>query len=60
MIDLAPLEDVEVQAPDDAAKSDDELICSRCDSVICDLENGDSLGLLVRTALDHRSVCRGA
>ena len=55
--DLALIEDVEIRQPGDIAKMDDELHCPNCDGVICDVESGDSLGLLVRTALDHLAVC---
>lgn len=55
--DLALIEDVEIRQPDDIAKMDDELHCPNCDGMICDVESGDSLGLLVRTALDHLAVC---
>ena len=55
--DLALIEDVEIRQPGDIAKKDDELHCPNCAGVICDVEPGDSLGLLVRTALDHLAVC---
>ena len=50
-------EDFEIRASDDLAKIDHELICPRCDNAVCDVEVTDSLGLLVRVALDHLSTC---
>lgn len=60
MIDLALVENVVVRSSSDEVKRDDELVCEGCDQVICDIEVLDSLGLLVRTALDHLSIYDGA
>lgn len=51
------LENFVCEVSEDSVKSDLELVCRECDAVICDVEAGDSLGLLVRTVSDH--LCEG-
>lgn len=43
---------VAIQSSDEV-KRDLELICPVCHKVVCDVEPGDSLGVLARTALGH-------
>lgn len=54
---LEPFEDFEIRGSDDPAKIDLELICPRCDGVVCDVEDRDTLGLLARCAADHLATC---
>lgn len=42
-------------ASDDVVKTDLELTCIECNTVICDVEHGDTLLTLVNMAQDH--VC---
>ncbi len=44
----------EARVSDDTVKRDPELVCSRCDEVLCDIEHGDTLDVLVGVATDHR------
>lgn len=41
------------QQSEDEVKIDLELWCSECDSLLCDIEAGDNLGVLVNVARDH-------
>ena len=43
----------EAKASDDDLKTDLELTCVDCGKVICDIEAGDTLDVLARTADDH-------
>lgn len=43
---------------DDLAKCDLELICEACGEVVCDVEDGDDLEVLVSVAEDHSAACR--
>ena len=45
---------------DDIVKSDLELTCDFCDAIVCDIEAGDNLLVLVKTALDHLDECPAA
>lgn len=47
------LERFECLQSDDDLKRDLELTCVDCGEHICDVEVGDGLGVLARTALDH-------
>ena len=47
------LEGFEARQSDDIVKNDLELTCVTCHVVICDIEHGDTLAVLTRTALDH-------
>ena len=51
------LEVVEIDGSDDEVKADPQLVCRRCGALICDVEHGDSIGLLVHCALDHLAAC---
>ena len=51
--DLAVLSQFEARTSDDEVKRDLELTCRSCDEVLCDIEHGDSLDVLVRTVADH-------
>jgi hypothetical protein len=51
---LEILEGFEVRMSSDEVKRDHELTCPACQKLICDIEAGDTLGILARTALDHR------
>lgn len=53
------LERFECRASSDEVKRDLELICLDCEGHICDVEHGDGLGVLARTALDHADGCEG-
>jgi hypothetical protein len=44
----------EVRRSSDDVKRDHELPCPACRTLICDIQDGDTLGILVRTALGHR------
>ena len=44
---------------DDVVKRDLELTCTACGTVLCDIEHGDSLDVLIRTAAPHVAECRG-
>ena len=41
------------RASDDIVKRDLELTCDRCGDVVCDIETGDSLGVLANVADEH-------
>lgn len=47
------LEWIELVASDDEVKRDLEVICTRCAGHLCDAEAGDTLRVLVSTALAH-------
>lgn len=47
-------EQVEVRASSDPVKRDVELVCRLCDAVLCDVEPGDALDVLVSVGRDHR------
>lgn len=49
------LDSFRLQASDDPVKTDLELVCTTCGERICDAEHGDSLAVLVETALHHRA-----
>jgi hypothetical protein len=51
---LDALEGFEVQRSSDDVKRDHELTCPSCRKLICDIQDGDTLGVLVRTALAHQ------
>lgn len=53
MSDYWELQFIEVRSPEDTVKSDDELWCGKCETLICDIEAGDTLDTLARTAMDH-------
>lgn len=55
IIDLEPLEHVELRASDDEVKTDLEVTCTHCGQHLCDAEHGDTLAVLIRAALDHTS-----
>lgn len=42
---------------DDLVKTDLELTCDDCGEVICDIEDGDNLLVLLRTAMAHLDEC---
>lgn len=44
----------EARTSTDPVKTDLELTCLNCGAVVCDVEHGDTLDVLVRTAADHR------
>lgn len=46
-------DDIEVRVSDGAV----ELRCSVCDGYVCDLDDGDSIAVLVGMAEDHVDVC---
>lgn len=45
--------DFEAVASDDAVKTDLELTCLLCAEVVCDIEHGDRLSILLSVAEDH-------
>jgi hypothetical protein len=47
------LEQFETLQSDDEVKTDLELTCRECGEHVCDVEHGDTLGVLVRTADGH-------
>lgn len=55
--DLADLERFEVRVPEDELKRDDQLTCTICGAVLCDIEPDDTLATLCRVASTH--VCPG-
>lgn len=53
----AVLETFTVAWSGDLAKRDPELVHGTCDEAVCDVEQGDTLAVLVRTALHHAADC---
>lgn len=49
--DLERLERFSVRVTEEGL--DPELICDDCGEVVCDVEHGDRLGVLIRVALSH-------
>lgn len=47
------LETIEV----DGAEEVPYVICSNCGEALCEVEHGDTFGVLVRTAMAHDEVC---
>jgi hypothetical protein len=43
----------EIRISDDTAKLDPELICTKCDMILCGVEHMDTLSCLVSVAEDH-------
>lgn len=56
-LNVGLLEHVVAKHSDDAAKHDMELVCTQCDEVLCDIEDGDTLTVLVSMATDHTEDC---
>jgi hypothetical protein len=54
-----PIRYVIIQASDDLAKEDNELVCCLCGKALCDVEGGDELEVIVSVALDHSGECPG-
>lgn len=52
-ITLDALDGFEARQSSDIAKTDLELTCSACGEHLCDIEHGDTLSVLARTAADH-------
>jgi hypothetical protein len=46
----------EARAGADSVKSDLELTCMLCNTVLCDIEHGDTVGTLVEVAKSHACV----
>ena len=44
-----------IQRSDDPAKRDMELMCPWCKERVCDVEDGDELGVLIGVAEDHEA-----
>jgi hypothetical protein len=38
---------------DDSVKRDLELVCDTCEHILCDVEDGDTVGLLAETCAGH-------
>jgi hypothetical protein len=53
----AVLEQAAVRWPPDDLAADPKLHCDRCDTDLCDVEEGDTLSILVRMALSHYDTC---
>lgn len=53
----ASLYQFEARQSDDDVKTDLELTCADCGRVLCDVEDGDSLGTLAAVATDHVGRC---
>lgn len=51
---MDPLYMIEIQTASDPLKRDPELVCIRCKEVLCDVEHGDALAVLVAVAHDHK------
>lgn len=49
------LDAIVLQQSDDEVKTDLEMVCSRCGEHLCDAEDGDTMRVLLNTALQH--VC---
>lgn len=49
---------VEARQSDDDVKRDLELTCVDCEQVLCDIEHGDVMGVLINMVEDHN--CPGA
>ncbi len=56
---MRELENFVATASDDPLKRDLELVCTKCKEVVCDIEDGDGLHILVGVAQDHIAVCEG-
>ena len=41
----------------DIVKSDLELTCDDCGQIVCDIEDGDNLLVLLQVAMDHLDEC---
>ncbi|PNE43377.1 hypothetical protein [Streptomyces noursei] len=41
------------KASDDAVKTDLELTCDKCNEWVCDIQDGDSLDVLVAMGMEH-------
>lgn len=53
MTDIDPLMNFITRASDDAVKRDLELTCCTCGTVVCDVEDGDTLSVLADVADSH-------
>jgi hypothetical protein len=51
--EIVGLEYIVARHPGDAAKYDMELVCTECEEVLCDIEDGDTFTVLVGMAQDH-------
>lgn len=51
------LETIETRQSDDVVKTDLEVVCTRCDAHLCDVQHGDTLGTLAGLAYDHAVNC---
>jgi hypothetical protein len=49
-----PLYTFQAVEPDDTAKDAMELRCTECGDLLCDIEHGDTLDVLVSVTRDHR------
>lgn len=47
------LKDFEAVRSDDLVKTDLELTCLVCGTVVCDIEAGDNIGILASVVRDH-------
>lgn len=52
----AVLEQFTARQSDDIVKRDLELIHEPCGALVCDIEPGDNLSVLVATALEHENI----
>lgn len=64
MMHVAPdlpaiLESATCRLSDDPAKHDLELTCDECGEVICDVEDGDTIGILGSVVTDHQWTAHG-
>lgn len=53
MTEMDTLDFFVAKVSDDEVKTDLELCCDRCGAVICDIEHGDTLRVLVSMTQDH-------
>lgn len=51
---------LEARASDDPAKRDLELTCTMCGAVLCDIEHGDTLSVLMSMGREHMASAHHA
>lgn len=49
------LETVRIEAEDEKVLV---MVCTECGDSMCDVEDGDTLGILVRTAIEHECAAQ--
>jgi hypothetical protein len=52
----AVLDQFTARQADDDVKTDLELVHDPCGTIVCDIQAGDTLAVLVRTALNHEET----